>query len=227
MTAYDKEANEKKLKMASADISRGNISDKGWLGFLGALGWMENSGSYAVQRLKNGQPKNPNFHGIYQVGHGSLQDLNFLSSNGVGGGFLGVTSIASLNDNPLAQELSGLMLFCGIPDVANKAFSSRYTATLKAANSLSGFSIEKFGALIDKSFVLQFKDSSGKVIATTGEIKFSKAAISAAAHLVGQGSVAKAMATATPMTTPRWAAARPKAKSLTPTPMARPTAPTP
>jgi len=77
---------------------------------------MENNGSYSGSN-------NASYIGIYQAGIDQLTYVNFL--NGIGNSLLNVTSKQGVAEDPIAQELAGIMEFSGLPDVGN--FVSKYT----------------------------------------------------------------------------------------------------
>ncbi|HEY8118332.1 MAG TPA: hypothetical protein VIE91_03750 [Methylophilaceae bacterium] len=89
------------------------VSQYSWIDFLNVLGNQENSGSYDIQKFKNGTPRNPSYSGIYQEGDSQLGYDQFFS--GIGGQLLGVTTRDQLAHNPIAQELDGISEFSGTP----------------------------------------------------------------------------------------------------------------
>lgn len=175
---YNVSANNRKLTEGTAAIRQANITDTGWCGFLDALGMLEASGVY---NARNGA-----FHGMYEIGQGQITYMRFFDHNGMGRGFLGVNDFADFENNPIAQELAGVMMFSGIPNVIQEDpyFVSRYRATRIAFGNNA-----QFNSMIGQSFNITFTDISGNVLATR-RITFTQAGISAAAHLVGQGDVA-------------------------------------
>ncbi len=112
-----------------------------------ALGWTETiDGNYCGLGGYNNA-----YAGIYQIGKDQLSYMNFY--NGIGKQLLGVTSRNDLANNPIAQELAGLMEFCGIPDIGT-SFDSKYLATKKA--------FSKFDRLLGKTFTIQYENTSNE-----------------------------------------------------------------
>jgi Ca2+-binding RTX toxin-like protein len=156
-----------------------------WITFLDALGKVEGEDKYNADNGKG-------YIGIYQFSsftnkYAVFNDLDF--SNNIGG-MLRTTTDAAYKANPIAQELSAIMEFSGIPDIT-KSFLSKYSYTRNAA-PWAGLSRSQFDSMIGGTFKIQWKNGSQNV----GEVQtitLTKAAISAAAHLVGQGGVALAM----------------------------------
>ncbi|MEN6422886.1 MAG: calcium-binding protein [Smithella sp.] len=164
-----------------SSLIRSNVSNTDWLGFMDALGWTETTdGNYCGF----GGWHNA-YVGIYQVGSNLLKsgagNMNFY--NGLGKELLGVTSPSALAKNPIAQELAGIMEFSGIPDIGT-SFDSKYQATMKA--------FSKSNQLLGKTFTIQYKNTSGQIVGSD-TVTFTQAGISAAAHLVGQGTIGNAM----------------------------------
>ena len=98
-----------------------------WLHFLDALGKVEGNDDYNTQNTQG-------YIGIYQFAPFSnpnsiFYDLGF--SNNIGG-MLGATTNAAYKANPIAQELSAIMEFSGIPDIT-QSFYSKYGYVRNAA----------------------------------------------------------------------------------------------
>src|SRR5262249_10287191 len=127
---------------------------------------------------------------IYQVGDSHLATMHFFEN--VGQPLLGISTKAELARNPIAQELAGLMEFTGIPSMPGLNFVSKYTATRSDALRVNGLSNQNFDAMLGKTVTVKYRDLNGNEVG--GEtITFTKAGISAAAHLVGAGGMARAM----------------------------------
>jgi hypothetical protein len=159
-----------------------NVSRDDWIGFLDALGWMENRGRYGGLGGFNNA-----YAGMYQVGNSYLGDLGFNEGTGI---FFGGTTLGDFANNPIAQDMAAIMEFSGIPDIG-KSFDSRYTAVLKQFKN-NGFSDTNISQLIGQTFTINYIDESGQVV-MSDTIALTEAGISAAAHLIGQGAMANAM----------------------------------
>jgi Ca2+-binding RTX toxin-like protein len=166
----------------NSGLINSNVIRNDWVGFLDALGWLENSGQYGGL----GGAGNA-YAGMYQVGNAQLSYMNFIG--GVGQLF-GITSENDVANNPIAQDMAAIMEFSGVPDIGT-SFVSKYTA-VKLAFKGYGFSDASFNQLIDQNFTINYTDAGGNVV-LTDSIKLTKAGISAAAHLIGQGAMANAM----------------------------------
>jgi len=136
-------------------LIQSNVGRNDWIGFMDALGWMENGGRY-------GGISNKGYAGIYQVGDEHLAYYDVL--NGLGKQFLGVTTKRGLASNPLAQELAGIMEFSGVPRVTEKAFASNYTAVRSNAARLYQLSNSIFDQLIDKTITITYTDAKNIVV---------------------------------------------------------------
>jgi len=160
-------ANEKLEGLVSSD----------WLAFLDAVGRVEGNDTY---NINNGV----GFYGIYQQGNPVVNgDLDFFNNYG---DILDISTMSDLQKNPIAQELAGIMEFSGEPD-ATSTFSSKYTY-VKSLTSL--IPREHFNALMDETFTVNWT-KNGETFSNTFTV--NKASISGAAHLIGQGGVAKAL----------------------------------
>ncbi|WP_028895760.1 calcium-binding protein [Syntrophorhabdus aromaticivorans] len=154
-----------------------NISRTDWLGFMDALSWAETvDDNYCGFGGSGGA-----YMGIYQIGDKQFQYMNFY--NGLGKQLLGVTLLPQLAYNPIAQELAGLMEFCGIPDIGT-SFDSKYLTAMKA--------FSRSDQLLGKTFTIQYKNAKGQIVGSD-TVTFTQAGISAAAHLIGQGAFGQAM----------------------------------
>jgi len=164
-------------------IINNNVSRNDWIGFLDALGWMENSGQY-------GGVSAASYAGIYQVGDKQLAYNDFL--NGVGKQLLGVTTKSEVATNPLAQELAAIVEFSGVPKATTKSFVSDYSAVRANAQQYNDLSNAIFDQLIGKTITINYTDANGQIVGTD-TITLTAAGISAAAHLVGTGKMADVM----------------------------------
>jgi Ca2+-binding RTX toxin-like protein len=158
-----------------------NVTQNDWLGFLDALGWMENTGKY-------GGVNSSGYIGMYQVGNDQLSYMNFI--NGIGGKLFNIASINDLAENPLAQDLAAIMEFSGIPDIGT-SFVSKYTAVKIASQQYPNL-YSNFNNIIGKSFTIKYLSDSGQITGTD-TIILTAAGIASAAHLIGQGAMAKAL----------------------------------
>ncbi len=131
---------------ALADINA-HVTGSGWIDFLDALGWAENSGRY------NGLGgSNKRYAGMYQVGDDTLEDLHFFNpANGMGPSLLGIQDKNALSESPIAQDLAAIMEFSGIPDTG-ELFASKYQATKNTALTDYGLSNRDFERLIGQEF---------------------------------------------------------------------------
>ena len=155
----------------------------GWITFLDALGIQENSGKYGGLGGQNNA-----YAGMYQVGNEQLAYMHF--TDGIGKELFGITSKDALASNPVAQDMAAIMEFSGIPDMTSATkFASKFTAI---RNAFSTPTQSHFDQMVGQTFTINWKDSNG-VTVETQEITLSKAGLSAAAHLVGQGVVAAAL----------------------------------
>jgi len=155
------------------------VTETNWCAFLDALGHVEGNNKYDIA---NGV----GYYGIYQQGKGVVEtDLDFFQSYGT---FLDVNNLETFKNNPIAQELAGVMEFSG-ESGTEAHFSSKYTAT-KGATSL--IPRDHFNALLGKTFTVNWS-KDGETLSNTFTV--NKASISGAAHLIGQGSMAKALET--------------------------------
>lgn len=175
---WDKTTNNFKENTLKIDS---NVTRTDWVGYFEALGWMEGRDKYSAN---NGL----GYYGIYQVGQVQLDYLNF--ELGVGSDLFGEIPIYEFKDNPIAQEIVNLMSFSGIPDVGGR-FVSRFTATRIEFDNISGRTREQFFELVGKTTEINYVDANGVVGSHT--VTLTAAGISAAAHLVGQGTVAAAL----------------------------------
>ena len=64
-------------------LIQASVTRSDWIGFMDALGWMENDGKYGGLGVANNS-----YAEIYQVGDAQLSYMDFLS--GMGGQFLGI-----------------------------------------------------------------------------------------------------------------------------------------
>lgn len=71
-------------------LIQANVTRSDWIGFMDALGWMENDGKYDGLGGAN-----RSYVGIYQVGDSQLNYVDFLS--GMGAQFLGVSTKMQLS----------------------------------------------------------------------------------------------------------------------------------
>ncbi|OPY75589.1 MAG: Hemolysin, chromosomal [Syntrophorhabdus sp. PtaU1.Bin050] len=152
-----------------------------WTILLNALGRIEGGNSYATVNRSG-------YLGIYQFapfGGDILATIDFRNNIG---GMLNATTNATFVKNPVAQELAAIMEFSGIPDIT-KPFTSKFTAI---RNAFSASDKPKFDQMVDQTFAIDWVNGSGGTIETQ-TITLSRAGLSAAAHLVGEGRVAAAL----------------------------------
>ena len=97
-----------------------------------------------------------------------------------------VNNLETFKNNPIAQELAGVMEFSA-ESGTEAHFSSKYTAA-KGATSL--IPRDHFNALLDKTFTVNWSKGA-ETLSNTFTV--NTASISGAAHLIGQGSMAKAL----------------------------------
>lgn len=148
-----------------------------WPAFLDALGRVEGNNKYDIA---NGL----GYYGMYQQGSAVVEtDLDFFQNYGK---FLGVNNLETFKNNPIAQELAGVMEFSG-ESGTDMPFFSKYTATKEATSLIPR---EHFDALLGKTFTINW-NKSGETFSNTFTV--NKASISGAAHLIGQGGVARAL----------------------------------
>ena len=154
------------------------LTGSDWLAFLDAVGRVEGNDRYDIN---NGV----GYYGIYQQGEGVI-DIDLKLFDNYGKDILDVSTMQAFQKNPIAQELAGLMEFSGEPDLT-KPFSSKYTAVSHLPNILPRKHLE---ALMGKTFTVNWA-KNGETLSNTFTV--NKASISGAAHLIGQGGVAKAL----------------------------------
>lgn len=185
MTAVNWQAVENFINTKSPLIDNVNRAD--WIGFLDALGWMENSGAYG-----GFGGAGQSYMGMYQVNNAQLNYMHFYST--IGEDFLGVTSADQYEGSPLAQDFSAIMSFGGLPRAsAGEAFVSRYTATKIAARTEHPRLYAGWDSMVGQEFTINYVSPAGVVIGSH-IVRFTESAISVAAHLIGQGALADALA---------------------------------
>jgi len=161
--------------MANALQKLQSLTGTNWLSFLDAVGRIESSSNY------NGVTGS--HYGIYQQDNTLLNYMNFYQSFGQ---ILGVNTIEQFQANPIAQEVAALMEFGGIPSkYVGQNFSSKYTATMKALESK--LTQEQINQLKGQTFTVLWDGDANCAQTFT----INEASISGAAHLVGEGSLAK------------------------------------
>lgn len=112
----------------TAAIEKRGVSEGGWIEFLVGLGGVEGNNQYGAT--------NGNYIGIYQFNkfegkYSPFKDFDFTNNIGQ---MLGVTTNAQYLNNPIAQELSAIMEFSGIPDITS-TYMSRYGYTKSLAST--------------------------------------------------------------------------------------------
>jgi Ca2+-binding RTX toxin-like protein len=160
----------------TAAIEKRGVSEGGWIEFLVGLGGVEGNNQYGAT--------NGNYIGIYQFNkfegkYSPFKDFDFTNNIGQ---MLGVTTNAQYLNNPIAQELSAIMEFSGIPDITS-TYMSRYGYTKSLASTA-------INAMLGMTFTINWT-GGGNAFSQTFTV--TKAGISAAAHLIGQGGVANAL----------------------------------
>ena len=123
----------------NANIKLKGLSGTSWLNFFDAVGRVEGGNQYDIS---NGL----GYYGIYQQGSAVLTDINFYNSFGK---VLNISTLSEFQKNPIAQEMTGLMEFAGIPSkLVGKGFSSKYSATKKAMSDYENKNSEMLSALL-------------------------------------------------------------------------------
>lgn len=164
-----------------------NVEGTDWISFLDALGWMENSGGYGGY----GGAGN-NYIGMYQTDTAQLNYIHFFTT--IGGGLLGVGNAAQYESSPIAQDFSAIMSFGGLPRSSpSTAFVGRYTAVKLAAKAEHQDLYDGWNSIVGREITINYVGANDVVVGTH-VVKFTAAAISVAAHLIGQGAMATAMA---------------------------------
>jgi hypothetical protein len=144
--------------------------------FFSTLGVLEGRGDGYVLQSKDGA-----YEGIYQMDKEHLDYMDFFNTYGKA---IGVSNMDDFLRNPIAQEAAGLLSFMGTPGGKD----SRFRATAKAVNDPDFKRLAEGGGTTCK---VTFVDSNNKGWERTVEIKINYASVSAAAHLVGEGAMAK------------------------------------
>ncbi|WP_277344991.1 calcium-binding protein, partial [Metapseudomonas otitidis] len=164
-----------------------SVAGTDWISFFDALGWMENSGRYGGY----GGAGN-SYIGMYQTNTTQLNYIHFFTT--IGRDLLGVSSAAQYESNPIAQDFSAIMSFGGLPhSSASTAFVSRYTAVKRAAKSYHQDLYDGWNSIVGREITINYVGANDVVVGTH-VVKFTEAAISVGAHLIGQGAMATAMA---------------------------------
>ncbi len=159
-----------------------------WLGFLDALGKVEGENKY---NSDNGN----GYIGIYQFSkfadkYSLFKTFDFSHNIGM---MLSTTSDERYKSNPIAQELSAIMEFSGIPDITIP-FCSKWSYVRNAAlGRLVGMSKGQLDSMIDQNFTIQWMDDKRQVVGAPQAIRLTNAGVSAAAHNLGELGVALAI----------------------------------
>lgn len=164
-----------------------SVTGTDWISFFDALGWMENSGGYGgYGGAGNG------YIGMYQTDTTQLNYIHFFTT--IGRDLLGVSSAAQYESSPIAQDFSAIMSFGGLPrSSASTAFVGRYTAVKLAAKSYHQDLYDGWNSIVGREITINYVGANNVVVGTH-VVKFTEAAISVGAHLIGQGAMATAMA---------------------------------
>jgi len=162
-----------------------NVNRADWIGFLDAMGWMENSGAYGGAGGSGGA-----YSGMYQVDDVQLNYMSFYAS--IGDALLDISSTAEFRNSAVAQDLAAIMEFSGINMPGTTAFVSKYTASRLAARDQYPTLYANWNAIIGQTISINYVDAQGAVIGTH-TVTLTQAGLSGAAHLIGQGALASAL----------------------------------
>lgn len=184
MPAVNWQATQNSYNTKNALINN-NVNRADWIGFLDAMGWMENSGSYGGAGGSGGA-----YSGMYQVDNVQLNYMSFYS--GIGDDLLDVSTTTDFQNSALAQDLAAIMEFSGINMPGTTAFVSKYTAARLAARDNYPLLYANWNSLLGQTISINYVDAQGTVIGTH-VVTLTQAGLSGAAHLIGQGALASAL----------------------------------